>query len=366
MATSSSPQKHRYVVIMAGGGGTRLWPLSRQAKPKQFLKLTGEETLLQRVYDDVRQVVPNDQICIMADAARAELAREQLPQLKPENVFIEPSGRDNGPAIALATLLLEQRDPGCQVAIIWSDHSIEHQDRFKSCLGSAFDALKTHPQSLITVGIKPTRAATEYGYIKMSHELELNLSEPIYSVERFEEKPDAKTAAEYVEDWRYLWNTGYKIFQASQMLALFREHQPAFSRLFDQIKDRLKEAPNSPFVDLWEQLEKKDIERLITEKTKDILVIPADLGWSDVGSWDILYNIMSNQTGDDLVARAEHIDVGSRRCLIMSEHRLIATAGLDNLIIIDTPDALLVIDKDHSQEVKQLVNQLKERNLPLL
>ncbi len=232
-------QPKEYVVIMAGGGGTRLWPLSRQKKPKQFLQLTGETTLLQDMYSYVRRLLPAEQILVMADAAKAELAREQLPEVPSENILIEPSSRDNGPAIALATLLLELRDPGCKTAIIWSDHSIQKPEKFASCMRAAFDVLDTKPDHLVTIGLKPTRPATEFGYIKTSDQLDIVSEEPIFNVEGFEEKPNLETATQYVANEKYLWNSGYKVFLASTLLNLFREHNPGFTDILDQIKDRL-------------------------------------------------------------------------------------------------------------------------------
>lgn len=351
---------NRYVVIMAGGGGTRLWPMSRRDLPKQFLELIGEGTLLQQTFRHVTEVVPADHIMVMADATRAARAQEQLADLTAENVFIEPSAKDNGPAIALASLLLEQRFPGCQMAIIWSDHYIQQPVNFKRALETAFSALESHPDHLISVGVKPTRAATEFGYIRLGHETELSLVEPVFTVEQFVEKPDRETAEKYIADWHYLWNTGYKVFAARTMLELFRTHQPAYGQVLDEMADAIRANAPDSINQLWEKLEKRDIERLITEKTRDILVVPADLGWSDVGSWDTLHTLLSDGEDSDLVARANHIDVGSRNCLIMADKRLVATAGLDNVVIVDTPDALLVIDKDRAQAVKELVEQLKE------
>jgi mannose-1-phosphate guanylyltransferase len=352
----------RFVVIMAGGTGTRLWPLSRQAKPKQFLKLLADTSLLEETYAHVRLALPAEAIYIMADAPRAALAQEQLPELPAANLIIEPSSRDNGPAIGLASLLIEREHPGAKMAIIWSDHRVTKGEQFARCLSTAFDALATKPDHLVTIGIKPTRAATEFGYLKMGHELKLNLAEPVFVVDSFKEKPDAITAAAYTADWRFLWNTGVKVFRAQHMLDLFAQHQPADARLLDEIAGR---HPKS-YIDLWSQLTTRDIEHLITEKVKEILVIPADLGWNDIGSWSVVHDILKEQLGVEMVVKAEHIDAGSRDCLIMSDHRLIATAGLENIVIVDTPDALLVINKDAAQDVKLLVDELKARNSSLL
>ena len=352
---------------MAGGTGTRLWPLSRRSKPKQFLRLLADTSLLQETFNHVRQVVPAENIYVMADAIRGALAQEQLPDLPADNLLIEPSKRDNGPAIGLASLIIEQRHPGADMAIIWSDHRITEAERFARCLETAFTTLKHYPKHLVTIGIKPTRPATEFGYLKMADEIKFdNQLEPVFAVDSFQEKPDLATAEEYLTDWRYLWNTGVKVYRAHHMLDLFASLQPNDAHLLNEIGATLHQNPDDDWTSLWNQLTARDIEHLITEMVSDILVIPADLGWNDIGSWSVVHDVLKQHQDGDMVVRAEHVDVNSQNCLIMSDHRLIATAGLRDLLIIDTPDALLVVSRDQAQAVKELVDQLNERNNDLL
>lgn len=352
---------------MAGGTGTRLWPLSRRSNPKQFLRLLADTSLLEETYAHVRQVLPVEQIFVMADAARGALAQAQLPELPVDNLIIEPSRRDNGPAIGLASLLIERRCPGAEMAIIWSDHRTTKAEPFARCLTTAFEALRSHPNYLVTIGIKPTRPATEFGYLKMADEIKFDGQlEPVFQVESFQEKPDLPTAERYLTDWRYLWNTGVKVYRAQHMLDLFEQLQPADRQLLENIGQRLDQDARADVIELWEKLTKRDIEHLITEFVHDILVIPADLGWNDIGSWSVVHDVLKQGQNGDMVVHADHVDVDSQNCLILSDHRLVATAGLRDLIIVDTPDALLVVDRESAQKVKDLVDLISERNNDLL
>lgn len=353
---------HRYVIIMAGGTGTRLWPLSRDKHPKQFLHLVGDVSLLQSTCENISRVIPTDRIYIMADAAKTSLAAEQLPQLPKENFIIEPEARDNGPAIAVATTIIYHRDPEATLAIFWADHSVQKPERFAQTIEAAFVAAESNQDSIVSIGIKPTYPATEFGYIKLGHEVKTPAAEPVFAVDQFVEKPNEVTARDYLTDWRYLWNTGYKVYHAKLMLDLFAKHQPEFNQTL--VKIRAAIAAGQDWHPLFSQLERRDIERLITEKTKDILVIPADLGWSDIGSWKSLHDVLVEQSGHDMVVQTDgdHIGVNNERCLVIGKKKLIATVGLSDIVIVETDDALLVAHKSAAQDVKKIIEQLKETN----
>lgn len=350
------------MVIMAGGTGTRLWPLSRAKHPKQFLHLVGDVSLLQSTCENVGQVIPADRIYIMADAHKTTLAQTQLSKIPKDNFIIEPQARDNGPAIAVATAIIHHRDPHATLAIFWADHSVQKPKQFARTIEAAFVAAKSNPDHIISMGIKPTYPATEFGYIKLGHEVKTPSTEPVFAVDQFVEKPNEETAKQYLTDWRYLWNTGYKVYHAKLMLDLFAQHQPKFSKTLKKIEVAIAEGRD--WHPLFGELERRDIERLITEKTKNILVIPADLGWSDIGSWKTLHDVLVEQTGHDLVVQTEgdHIGVNNERCLIIGKKKLIATVGLSDIVIVETDDALLVAHKSAAQDVKQIIEQLKETN----
>lgn len=360
-----SNKNHRYVVIMAGGTGTRLWPLSRSSNPKQFLKLVDDDTLVQSTYKRLLQVIPKKQIYVMADDEKTNIAKTQLIDLPPQNFIVEPEARDNGPAIIVASLLLHLKDEQAVVAILWSDHFVKKPKKFAAVLESAFIAAEENTDHIINIGIKPTYPATAFGYIKVGHEIDSKASEPTFKVDRFVEKPSLKTAEKYTSDWRYLWNTGYKIYSAKHMLDLVKKYQPKYHRIVQNIKQDLKSnSQETVLKKYFSQFEKKDIERLITEKTDKMLVLPADLGWSDIGAWNILHDVLTDKHGSDLIihCEGEHIGINSKRCLIIGKKKMIATVGLEDIVIVETDDALLIAHKSGSQDVKKIVEQLKTAN----
>ncbi len=353
--------KH-YVVIMAGGTGTRLWPLSRKQLPKQFLKIIDDQSQLKKTVINVEKLIPKEDIFIMADSERTEMAQKQLPDHPTENFLIEPEARDNGPAIALASAILNHRSPGCTVTILWSDHLVRKTDKFVSVLKTAFNVVDENPNYMVSIGIKPTRPATEFGYIKVGHEFNNQGEEPVYTVEQFVEKPDLETANKYISDWKYLWNTGYKIYKAQHMLNLFAKHQPDFYATLQKIAASFGSSEELAITRKeFGELEKRDIERLITEKEDKILVIPADLGWSDIGAWNTVHEVLAEQNNHHLVVKGNHIGINDENCLVFGNSKLIATVGLKDIVIVETDDAILVAHKDAAQDVKAITDQLKEQ-----
>ena len=360
-ATNAQPAK-RVVVIMAGGTGTRLWPLSRKQLPKQFLKILDDESLLQKTVQNVARLIPESDIYIMADAEKTEIAQRQLPNHPKENFLIEPEARDNGPAIAVASAIIAKRHPNSSMAILWSDHLVQKAEKFCAVLAAAFDTVEQNQDHLVSIGVKPDRPATEFGYIKVGSQHPSMISEPVFKVDQFVEKPNLENAKSYIADWKYLWNTGYKIFKSNHMVNLFAKHQPQFHAVLINIMNAVG-TPNEQAVlsEQFAKLEKKDIERLITEKEDAILVIPADLGWSDIGAWDTVHEVLAQKHEHDMVIKGNHVGVNDSNCLVFGNNKLIATCGLKDIVIIETEDALLVAHKDSAQDVKLLIEQLKEQ-----
>jgi len=245
---------------------------------------------------------------------------------------------------------------------LWSDHLVQKPEKFCSVLKAAYDAVDTYQDHLVSIGVKPNRPATEFGYIKVGSQNINGTAEPVFKVDQFVEKPDLETAKAYVSDWKYLWNTGFKIFKSDHMINLFAKHQPQFHQILMTIMDSIG-SPNEKEVlkEQFSKLEKKDIERLITEKEDAILVIPADLGWSDIGAWDTVHQVLSQKHGHDMVVKGNHVGINDSGCLVFGNNKLIATCGLKDIVIIETDDALLVAHQDSAQDVKLLIEQLKEQ-----
>jgi mannose-1-phosphate guanylyltransferase len=351
--------KHHYAVIMAGGAGTRLWPVSRQKNPKQFQKLTGKRSLFQQTFSRIKRVVPASNIFVSIGKKHLKAASQQLPTIPQKNYIIEPVGRNTAPAVGLATLYIHRRDPRAIVATLASDHEIQKEDNFVKDLKLAFAAVARHPFFLLTIGLKPTYPATGYGYIKIGKKFDRIGARTIYRVNRFVEKPDEQTAQRYLDSNDYLWNASYFIFQAAHMLNMYEKHSSKIWGLLKKIGDKIDDQGQ---VDrLFEKMPNEPIDTEIMEKGDKMAVIPADLGWSDVGSWKSVYEILCQKLNMNEIVRGEHIGYKDKNIFVLGHKRMIATVGLENIAVIDTSDVTLVINKNRAQDIRKIVEKLKKR-----
>lgn len=362
--TIAENHQHSYAVIMAGGAGQRLWPLSRTEKPKQFQRFVSDKTMIQETFARVAEIVPADNIFVSTTKNYVDLVLEQLPSLTREKLIIEPESRNTAPAIALSAAFLSVHDPQAVVATVASDHAIENPEEFTATLDAALSAAHAHRDKLVIVGINPTRADTGLGYIKMGKEFETVRGKRVFFADAFEEKPDAKTAERYLADWAYLWNAGYFIFSAHTFLQWVREFSPELSRCIEAIARHRSAGTldDTTFQGLYSQVPSAAVEPLIVERLspEKRLVVPSALKWSDVGSWGTLFSFLQEKTGAQMVTHGNHLDLGSKETLVYGEKRLIATLGLEDIIIVDTKDALLVARRDQvSGEIKKLIEKLK-------
>ncbi|OEZ01737.1 MULTISPECIES: mannose-1-phosphate guanylyltransferase/mannose-6-phosphate isomerase [Stenotrophomonas] len=344
-------------VILSGGSGTRLWPLSREAYPKQFLALAGEQTMLQATWERVAPIAGRPPL-VVANEEHRFVAAEQLQQLgvQPQAILLEPVGRNTAPAIAVAALeaTLEEGDP--VLLVLPSDHVIAHEDAFRAAVLSALPAAREG--KLVTFGIVPTGPETGYGYIKASS------GGAVRAVDRFVEKPDAETALQYVQSGEYFWNSGMFLFKASRYLAELERLQPEMlsaSRNAWQLARR-----DTDFTRLDKEafaaVPADSIDYAVMEKTSDAVVVPLDAGWNDVGSWTALRDV-SAQDADGNAHHGDVIAIDCRNTYAYGE-RLIALVGLDDVIVVETDDAVMVGRSDRMQEIKQVVAQLKADSRP--
>jgi mannose-1-phosphate guanylyltransferase len=344
-----------HALLMAGGQGTRLWPVSRKNQPKQLLKFIGNKTLLQTTFDRLRKGFPADRIFVATTNRYASQIRKQLPQIPLKNYSLETEVKDRGPAIALAALLINHAESNSSLITSWSDHYIKDEASYLKTLREAEKHLKTDPDTFITIGIKPAYPHTGFGYIEAGKKVTQN----IFVVKRFTEKPELKLAEKFVKSGKFLWNTGYFACNTKTLLGLYQKHQPEIFKVLMKIKPFLGTKNQQKAINrFYPQMPKVDIEKGIIEKLKNVTVIPANFDWADIGSWAVIKDVLSKE-GDNLHHGLVESINSSNTLIYNHENKLVAGVGLKDLIIINTKDALLIANKHHSELIKDLVNKLK-------
>ena len=359
-ASGASPQIA--VVIPAGGGGTRLWPRSRQATPKQFLDLVSQRSMLQETVDRVAALTSPDHVFVITNAKHVGSVRDQLPELPHANIVGEPEGRDSAPAIGLMAALLEKTlGPDAVMVVLPADHVILKPEQFQRVLRSA--AAVAQDGYLVTVGIEPSGPDTGFGYIQRGEPVENRSGGiPGYTVKQFREKPELEVAEAYIAEGGYYWNAGMFIVRVEVLRDLYRAHVPDMEEGFATIVAAILAGDDRTVANVFPTLRKISFDYAVAENAGRVAVVPADIAWSDVGDWSRLAEVLAHTQGDDgNVVVGHHVGVDTKGSLIYSPKRLIATIGLEDLIVIDTPDAILICPKSRSQDVKQVVDALRER-----
>jgi mannose-1-phosphate guanylyltransferase len=349
-----------YALIIAGGAGTRLWPLSREKRPKPLLPLVDRDrSMIQISLERLKPIFPAERILIVAGKDHMPAIQEQLPDLPAENFISEPVGRDSGPAVGLGTIHIRQRDPDAVVAVLTADHYIANEPAFREILGAA---IHIAAQGMIaTLGITPTYASTGFGYIEQGA-LEQKVGPiNVYALKRFVEKPDESTAEKFFASGGYSWNSGMFIWQANRIMTEFAQHAPELCEKLEELAAAIgTPGYEALLAEMWPNVPKISVDYALMEHIQDrIVVIPADIGWSDIGNFEALYDILSDEGGEHVVSGQQPILIDSSGMLIFSQ-RLVAAVGVDDLVIIDTEDALLVCPRDRAQDIKQLVELLRK------
>lgn len=353
--------EHTYAVIMAGGGGTRLWPVSRKEKPKQLLSLLGKETLFQSTVARLEKLFPPERILIVTVAELAREMQEQAPSIPVENYVIEPAPRGTASVVALAAAVLRKRDPEAVMAIQTSDHYIRNKDLFHYLMRTAFDVANRN--YLVTLGITPTFPSTAYGYIQQGDSLDGEYKYPVYMVKRFIEKPDEETAQQLLRNGDHSWNSGMFVWRADAILEEIEKQMPDLFQAVSEISAAW-DTPrrNDVMQEHWQDLKNQTIDYGIMEKAKQVAVLPAGgLGWSDVGSWNSLFEVLLPDMNGNVATNAQHLAVDTHNTLVYSddEQRLVVTIGLDDMVVVDAGDVLMICKADQSQKVRDVVEHLK-------
>ena len=348
-----------YALIMAGGAGTRLWPLSRERLPKPALRLYSDQSMFQIAVERLAPLFSPEQILVIAGEEHAGVLAEQVRNIPPENFIIEPQGRGTAPAIGLAAIHLAARDPNASMAVLTADHHIGHTQVFRSAIAAALDIAQN--DYLVTLGITPSWPSVEYGYIEQAEPLGgLVGGLKAYRAERFVEKPNEAVAKQMLALGNYCWNSGMFIWKVSAILAEFRRQMPGLYDGLMRIGDEIKTGNYQQILNaVWPLIPKQTIDYGIMEHASRVVVVPVEMEWMDVGNWTSLKALLAQDLNGNST-RGDVILENSRGSLVLGGTRLVAGIGLDDLIVVDTPDALLICRKNQVGEVRQLVARLKE------
>ncbi len=356
-----------HAVILAGGGGTRLWPLSRTQCPKQFLPLLGQHTLLQQTVLRLGGLIPSERWWFVTGAEQAPLVSSQLAALSDVNgekvhVLTEPASRNTAAAIGLAALHIQQHDPEAVLVILPADHWIKRREAFLALLARAAQAAEKG--ALVTLGIVPDHPATGYGYIRRGDVLAgengpVDAENSIYKVDAFVEKPDVVTAQSYLDSGAYYWNAGIFLWKAAVILEEIAAYLPALAHGLDEVKKSITaDVANTTLSEVYRRIESVSIDYGVLEKSSRLVVLPADIGWSDLGDWTTLHRLSSKDARGNTLS-ANVLDLESENSFIYTDRQRVATIGLKNMVVVDTEDTLLICPTDRAQEVKTIVQQLQ-------
>ncbi len=349
-------------IIMAGGSGTRFWPLSRRSRPKQLLSLFGPQTMLTQTAERIRPLTGDDGVMVVTGAHLVEGVAGALPQLPAANIIAEPVGRNTAPCIGLATALIQHRAaPGQDpiVGVFAADHHVAKPQAFRDAIQKAIAAADA-PKTIVTLGITPTRPETGYGYIKCHAD---QTPTGAYGVERFVEKPDLDTAERYLSEGGYLWNAGLFFFRASTMMAEIERQLPRMAALLKEIAASFDDPDGGKAtIDrLFPKMESISIDYGVMEGAQSVQVVPTDAGWSDVGHWAALPSLLDTDE-DGNVIRGDVIHIDTQQSVAFNDRpdHVLALVGVEGVTVVTTPDATLVIPTDQAQKVRQIVAQLKD------
>jgi len=348
--------RHAYAVIMAGGSGTRFWPLSRREHPKQLLTLFGKGTLLEQTVERIRGLIPAERSYLLTNELLRDKVQHSFPDIPPNQVVAEPAARNTAPTIGLAAHEILRRDPDGLMVVLPSDHVIRKLGVFQRCLRAACQFGWTEGRSVV-LGLKPTGPHTGYGYVRLGAKEDRLNGQEVFRVMRFTEKPPLATARRYVASGRYLWNGGMFVWRASTVLRNFEKHQPEMARGLGEIAAAGGIRSQETLRRLYPRLEKISVDFALMEKISGVYAVGADIGWSDVGSWSVAYDL-NPKDGDGNVRPRHSFCLDSEGNMIVSPRKFVVTVGVQGLIIVETDDALLVCAREHSQDVGKAVQEL--------
>ena len=354
-----SSSKNHYVAIMAGGIGSRFWPMSRTEYPKQFIDILNiGRTLIQSTYDRFLKFIPAENIYIVTALQYKNIVQEQLPNLPVENILCEPSRKNTAPCIAYVSYKIYELNPNANLICAPADHLIMDDEKFKEVCLKALH-FTSHIKALLTLGIKPTNPNTGYGYIQYES---LSVSENVFKVKTFTEKPDIELAQTFIKSGDFLWNAGIFVWQVKNIIAAFEKYLPEIHEVFDAEKEKFNTAEEKAAIEkIYPLCVNISIDYGIMEKADNVYIIPASFGWSDLGTWASTYeNLEKDYLGNAVTSEQVFVIDATNNMVHGDNKKLIVLQGIDNLIIVDTEDVLLICHKDKEQDIKNYVSEIKK------
>jgi len=353
-----------YAVIMAGGKGTRFWPKSRERMPKHLLDIVSEKTIIQETIDRIAPLVPVDNILIVTGHSHADALARQLPQIPEKNIIIEPVGRNTAPCIGLAALNIKRKSPDDVMVVLPADHLITDAPRFRHLLSTAAE-VAAQGDYLLTIGIKPTYPETGYGYLEQEAKKTTIKGEDIYKVKAIWEKPAFAQAKVFLKKRKFYWNSGMFLWKADTILRAIEKWLPDLHQGLLQIEGAMGTDEEKNIVErVYHMISSISIDYGVMEKADNVLLIMGDFGWSDMGSWDALWEVLEkDKHGNTARGKALFVGVDAKNSLIQSSRKLVALVGVEDLIVVETEDSLLICKRGCSQDVKKVVEILEHKKM---
>ena len=358
--------KHLFAVILAGGGGTRLWPRSTNAKPKQFLRLISDKTMLRETLSRIIPIIPPERVLVITNTKYKSMVEADLPSVPVKNIFAEPSKRDTAMAMGVGAIMALKLDPEAVIINLAADHVVKNENEFRRTMLAAADAAQTG-DFLVTVGISPTFPHTGLGYIKIGEKINEPNGLPVYKVTGFTEKPNIDKAKEFLATQKYFWNANNYVWTAKSALDAFRKHLPkTYSQLL-----KLKAAfdgkdINKISAEIYAATESISIDYGVSEKAGNLLLIPGDFGWSDIGDWQVVYDLSVKDKSGNVIDQSRGVPpilIDVKGCFVCGGKKLLAAVGVEDMIMVETKKAVLIVPKSKAQSVKHIVEWLKQKGM---
>lgn len=358
--------KHLFAVILAGGGGTRLWPRSTNAKPKQFLRLISDKTMLQETLVRITPLVPPERVLVITNSKYIAMVEADLPSIPPENIFAEPEKKDTAMAMGVGAIMALRLDPDAVIINLAADHVVKNENEFHKTMLAAVDASLTG-DFLVTVGISPTFPHTGLGYIKIGEKTSEFNGLPVYKVTGFTEKPDIDKAKGFLTTKKYFWNANNYVWTAKSALEAFKKHLPKTYVQLLKLKEALGEKEvNKVAGEIYAAVEPISIDYGVSEKAVNLLLVPGDFSWSDIGDWQVVYDLSTKDKMENVVDQSRGVPpilIDVKGCFVCGGKKLLAAVGVEDMIMVETKKAVLIVPKNKAQSVKHIVEWLKAKGM---